>query len=96
MKRRQTGFHLFYEMPYMMALIDSVHATDRPGSIFDLCANLDIDQHLFVGVAAVLLANSISSFPTTLTQDNNSKTDNNYNNNKNLRRVRQACWTSCD
>lgn len=53
------------------------HTTDRPGSIFDLCANLDIDQHLFVGVAAVLLANSISSFPTTLTQNNNSKTDNN-------------------
>lgn len=49
------------------------HTTDRPGSIFDLCANLDIDQHLFVGVAAVLLANSISSFPTTLTQENSSK-----------------------
>lgn len=49
------------------------HTTDRPGLTFDLCANLDIDQHLFVGVAVVLLANSISSFSNTLKQDNNSK-----------------------
>lgn len=46
---------------------------DLPESTFDLCANLDIDLHLVVGVAAALLANSISSFPTILTQDINSK-----------------------
>lgn len=49
------------------------HTTDRPGSISDLCANFDIDQDLVVGVAAALLASSISSFPTVQTQDISSE-----------------------
>lgn len=46
------------------------HTTALPGSTFDLGASLGTDQHLFVAVAAVLLANSISSFLTSPTQDN--------------------------
>lgn len=55
-----------------MKYVHFERTTGRPGLTFDPCASLGTDRHRLVGVAAALLANSISSFPTILTRNDNS------------------------